>query len=86
MKYFYACQMKRNLSASKAVKEWVEYDINTLIYDEAEMILNYDDSIGEVTDDELDALVDKKAKEIKDELMRYGIYENKFGQPLFLYC
>lgn len=86
MKQFYACQMKRNLSASKTVKEWVEYDINTLIYDEAEMILNYDDSIGEVTDDEFDALVDKKAKEIKDELMYYGIYKNKFGQPLFLYC
>ena len=86
MKQFYACEMKRDLGDSKAVKEWVQYDINTLIRDEAEMILNYDDSIGEVTDDEFDELVDKKAQEIKDELMRYGIYENEHGQPLFLYC
>lgn len=86
MKQFYVCNMVRDLSDSKAAKEWVQYDINTLIRDEAEMILNYDDSISEVTDDEFDALVDKKAKEIKDELMRYGIYENEHGQPLFLYC
>ena len=86
MKQFFACNMVRDLSESKAVKEWVQYDINTLIRDEAEMILNYDDSLGDITDDEFDALVDQKAQEIKDELMRNGIYENEHGQPLFLYC
>ena len=91
MKQFFACTAVRNLNASKAVKEWVEYDINTLIRDEAEMILNsmevnMDDSIDIVSDEEWDAMVAKKAKEIKDELMYYGIYNDQFGQPLFLYC
>lgn len=86
MKQFFSCVMVRDLSDSKAYKEFVEYDINTLIRDEAEMTLNYDDNIAEVSDEEWDAMVDKKAKEIKDELMYYGIYKNQFGQPLFLYC
>ena len=86
MKQFYACEHKRDLGTSKAVKEWVEYDINTLIRDEAEMSIEFDDSLEPMSDEEYDALVDKKTKEIKDELMNYGIYENKFGVPLFLYC
>ena len=87
MKEFYACVTKRSFRDSKSVKEWVEYDINTLIHDEAEMICEFDDSLGNaLSDDEFDAIVDQKAKEIKDELMRNGIYYNEFGQPRFLYC
>ena len=87
MKEFYACEVKRNLKDSRSVKEWVEYDINTLIHDEAEMICEFDDSISrDLSDEEFDAIVDQKAKEIKDELMRNGIYYNEHRQPLFLYC
>lgn len=87
MKQFFACEMKRNLSASRQTKEWVENDINTLIRDEAEIILEFDDSLSEnMTDEEYDALLDQKVKEIKDELMHRGIYYNKYGTPLFLYC
>jgi hypothetical protein len=64
----------------------VEYDINTLIRDEAEVILSCDDDLADLPDDEFFMLVDKKAEEIKEELMSNGIYKNKVGQPMFLYC
>jgi hypothetical protein len=86
MKYFYACQMKYDRASFSGVKDWVEYDINTLIYDEAEAILSCDDDLIDLPDDEFFALVDKKAKEIKDELMQNGIYRNQVGQSMFLYC
>ena len=86
MKQFYACEMKHDLKGSKRNHEWVEYDINTLIFDEAEMIIEYDDSLPELTDEEFDALVKKKADEIKQELMDNGIYNNKYSTTMFLYC
>lgn len=86
MKQFYACQMKYDLVSSHRLQDWVEYDINTSIYDEAEAILSCDDDLIDLPDDEFFALVDKKAKEIKDELMKNGIYRNQVGQPMFLYC
>jgi hypothetical protein len=87
MKEFYSCEPKRNLRDSKARREMVEYDINTLIRDEAQMLIEFDESIDEIeSDEEYDALIEAKAKEIKDELMYYGIYKNKYGVPLFLYC
>lgn len=86
MKQFYSCEMKHDRRSSSRTKDWVEYDINTLIKDEAEMILECDDNLSELPDDEFFTLVDKKAKEIKDELMQNGIYKNEFEQPMFLYC
>lgn len=86
MKHFYSCEPRHNLNNSKRNKEWVEYDINTLIKDEAEIMLECDDNLSELPDDEFFTLVDKKAKEIKDELMQNGIYKNELGQSLFLYC
>ena len=87
MKQFYACEPKRNLSDSKTRREDVEYDINTLISDEAEMIIEFDDSLLEdLTDEEWEALVKKKSEEIKQKLMDEGIYRNQYGDPLFLYC
>lgn len=86
MKQFYECTMKHNLLASKSTKDWIEFDINTLIRDEAIMIGECDDSLDDISDEEFAVWVDNKAKEIKDELMRNGIYYNEFGQPRFLYC
>ena len=86
MKNFYACMMKHNLSVPSQTKEWVENDINTLIKDEAEAMLSCDDELSELSDAEFFVLLDKKAKEIKEELMRNGIYRNEFGMPMFLYC
>lgn len=86
MKYFYECQMKHDCASSSGVKDWVEYDINTLIHDEAEAILSCDDDLTDLPDDEFFVLVDKKANEIKRELMQNGIYRNQVGQPMFLYC
>ena len=86
MKQFYECCMKHDLTGSRSTKDWDEYDINTLIRDEAIMIGECDDSLDDVSDEEFDIWVDHKAKEIKDELMRNGIYYNEFGQPRFLYC
>lgn len=87
MKQFYLCEPKRNIGYSKRCREWVEYDINTLIRDEAQMIIEFDDSIEPIeSDEEYDTLIENKAKEIKDELMRSGIYKNQHGMPLFLYC
>ena len=86
MKQFYSCEPRHNLNNSKRNQEWGEYDINTLIYDEAELILEEDDSVSELPDEEFYKLVRMKADEIKDELMRNGIYKNEFGQIMFLYC
>lgn len=86
MKQFYVCEPKHDLNNSKRCDEWVEYDINTFIYDEAEMILTNDNRFDDMSDEEFFKHVGEKAKEIKEELMINGIYKNKFGQPLFLYC
>ena len=86
MKQFYVCEPKHDLNNSKRSEEWVEYDINTFIYDEAEMILTYDDNFDDLPDEEFFKHVCEKGKEIKEELMANGIYKNKFGQPVFLYC
>ena len=86
MKQFYACEPKHDLNKSSRNQEWIEYDINTLIRDEAETMLLDDDSLDDLPDEEFFVLVDKKAKEIKEELMTNGIYKNEFGQLLFLYC
>ena len=85
-KQFYSCEMKHDFKASSTTKEFVEYDINTLIRDEAELILEEDDTLSDISDEEYSVLVDAKAKEIKDELIRNGIYKNEYGMPLFLYC
>lgn len=86
MKQFYVCEPKHNLKESKRNHEWVEYDINTLIFDEVESMMECDDSLSELTDEEFFELVKKKADEIKQELMRNGIYRNEYGIPMFLYC
>jgi hypothetical protein len=86
MKQFYACEPKQNIELSIRKEEWVEYDINTLIRDEAETILSCDDRFADLSDDEFFELVIEKAKKIKDELIENGIYKNEWGQPLFLYC
>ena len=86
MKQFYVCEPKHDLNKSKKCDEWVEYDINTWIYDEAEMILTNDDRFADMPDEEFFKHVGEKAKKIKEELMTNGIYKNEFGQPLFLYC
>ena len=82
MKRFYSVEPKHNLQSSRRNHENVEYDINTLILDEAELLLNDEDC----SDEEFEVRVSEKAKEIKDELMRNGIWRNEFGQPIFLYC
>ena len=86
MKQFYLCTMVHNLNSSNRKREWIEYDINTSIHNEAEYILECDDTLSELPDDEFFALVDKKAKEITEELINNGIYRDELGQPLFLYC
>jgi hypothetical protein len=86
MKQFYACEPRYDWNNSKRSHEWVEYDINTLIFDEAEVMLECDDSLSELTDEEFYELVRKKADEIKNELIRNGIYRNEYGQVMFLYC
>lgn len=82
MKEFYTVEHKRNLKASHRVHEFVEYDINTLIQDEAELIVDADD---DVTDEKWEEMVKEKAKEIKEELMQYGRWKNEFGHLVFLY-
>ena len=81
MKQFYSIEPKNNLRASHRNKEWVECDINTLIRDEAELCVD-----GDLNDDEWEAAVEEKAQEIKEELMRDGIWRNEFGFPIFMYC
>lgn len=82
MKQFYSIEPKHNFKASSRNYEQVEYDINTLILDEADLLLNEED----YSDEEFEVRVSEKAKEIKEDLMRNGIWRNKFGQPIFLYC
>ena len=82
MKNFYSVEPKHDFKSSSRKYETVEYDINTLILDEAELLLNDEDC----SDEEFETLVSEKAKEIKEELMRNGIWRNEFGQPVFLYC
>ena len=81
MKQFYSIEPKHNLLTSSSKLEQVEYDINTLIYSEAEMLV--DDNLP---DDEYCVAVKNKANTIKAELMKNGIWRNEFGQPIFLYC
>lgn len=81
MKNFYSVEPKHDFKNSSSKYENVEYDINTLIRDEAELCV--DDTLD---DNEWDIAVEEKAKEIKEELMRNGIWRNEFGCPVFLYC
>ena len=81
MKQFYSVEPKHNLTASNSKLETVEYDINTLICDEAEMLVDED-----LPADEYCMAVKNKTDLIKAELMRDGIWRNEFGQPIFLYC
>lgn len=83
MAEFYAIEPRYDFRSSSRKQESIEYDINTLIYGEAELLIDYEDDIS---DDEFEELVREKAKEIKEELMRNGIWRNEFGQPIFLYC
>ena len=82
MKRFYSVEPKHDFKGSSRKYENVEYDINTLILDEADLLLGEEDC----SDEEFEVRVSEKAKEIKDELMRNGIWRNEFGQPVFLYC
>ena len=82
MKRFYSVEPKHDFKGSSRKYENVEYDINTLILDEADLLLNEEDC----SDEEFEVRVSEKAKEIKEELMRNGIWRNEFGQPVFLYC
>ena len=82
MKRFYSVEPKHDFKSSSRKYENVEYDINTLILDEADLLLSEEDC----PDEEFEVLVSEKAKEIKEELMRNGIWRNEFGQPVFLYC
>lgn len=81
MKNFYSVEPKHDWMASNRKYEQVEYNINTLIRDEAELWV--DDTLD---DNDWDMAVEEKAREIKEELMRNGIWRNEFGQPVFLYC
>jgi hypothetical protein len=81
MKSFYSIEPRHNLKHSSVKHEQVEYDINTLIRDAAEMCVDDD-----LTDKEWEVAVDNKVKEIKEELMRDGIWRNEFGFPMFMYC
>ena len=82
MKSFYSVEPKHDFKGSSRKYENVEYDINTLILDEADLLLSEEDC----SDEEFEVRVSEKAKEIKEELMRNGIWRNEFGQPIFLYC
>lgn len=81
MKSFYSIEPRHNLKHSSVKYEQVEYDINTLIREEAEMCVDDD-----LTDEEWEAAVNDKVDEIKEELMRNGIWRNEFGFPMFMYC
>jgi hypothetical protein len=84
MKQFYSIEPRYNLNGSNMKYENVEYDINTLIRDQAELCVDVDDDI--YSDEEWDKIVEEKAQEIKKELMRNGIWRNEFGHLMFLYC
>ena len=83
MKNFYSVEPKHDFKSSSSKYENVEYDINTLIREQAELYVNADD---DWSDEEWESEVDKMAIRIKDELMFHGIWKNEFGQPVFLYC
>lgn len=83
MKNFYSVEPKHNFQESHRKHEFVEYDINSLILLEAEVLGDAEENL---TDEEFEVWTHKKAKEIKEELMRNGIWRNEFGQPVFLYC
>ena len=85
-KQFYACEHKREVGHSTRCQEWIEYDIDTLIQFEAESEIECDDEFADISDEEFVVFAEKRAADIKDELMRNGIYRNEFGQPVFLYC
>lgn len=84
LKQFYAIEPRYDFKGSKMRCENVEYDINTLIRDQAELYVDVDDDI--YSDEEWDEIVEEKAQEIKKELMRNGIWRNEFGRPMFMYC
>lgn len=82
MKQFYSIEPRHDLQGSNMKYENVEYDINTLIRDQAELIIEgYD-----LDDDEWETAVEEKAQEIKEHLIRNGIWINEFGFPMFMYC
>ena len=81
MKNFYSVEPKHDLMASNRKYDQVEYNINTLIRDEAELCV--DDALD---DNAWDIAVEEKTNEIKEELMQNGIWRNEFGCPVFLYC
>ena len=83
MKQFYSVEPKRNLKSSSMKYENVEYDINTLITEQAELCV---DAGLDCSDDEWVMLVAEKAHDIMEELKQNGIWRNQFGQPIFLYC
>lgn len=84
MKQFYSIEPRHNLKCSSMKYEQVEYDINTLIREQAELCVDVVDYY--YSDEEWDKIVEEKAQEIKKELMRNGIWRNEFGHPMFLYC
>lgn len=81
MKQFYSIEPRYDFKRTTAKYESVEYDINTLIMDEAESCVDDD-----LDNEEWEAAVKEKAKKIKEELMRNGIWRNEFGFPVFMYC
>ena len=83
MKQFYSIEPRYDLNHASLKNEQVEYDINTLITMEAEMCVDVDD---DCSDDEWVMAVAEKANDIKEELMRNGIWRNEFGNPVFMYC
>lgn len=83
MKTFYSVEPKHDFKCSSRKYENVEYDINSLILLEAEVLGDAEDNLLE---EDFEEWVNEKAKEIKKELMQNGIWRNEFGQPVFLYC
>jgi len=83
MKQFYSIEPKHDFKDSSMKFEQVEYDINTLITEEAELCVDVE---TDCSDDEWEKAVTQKAQEIKKELINKGIWKNKFGTPVFLYC
>ena len=83
MKQFYSVEPRYDFKNSSVKYEQVEYDINTLIRDQAELWVNADD---EWSDEEWESAVEKMAIRIKNDLMFHGVWRNEFGQPIFLYC
>ena len=58
MKRFYSVEPKHDFKGSSRKYENVEYDINTLILDEADILLSEEDC----SDEEFEVLVTKKGK------------------------